>query len=86
MERKKDRAEQDSFDRVIGETTAQVRDVIAALIEHRQRLRDEELARLDAETATLIDDLERLDRRKLVEELTAFKEILALHRRLLDEP
>lgn len=51
-------------------------DLICYLIAHRQALSRGELARLEAESAKLLDRLKRVEQEKLVEELRCFKDVL----------
>ena len=77
--------ERDGLDAFLRASGEDVRDAIAYLILHRELLRDDELARLEAESRKLLGRLRENDQRKLIEELTCFKEILALQKRLLEE-
>ena len=77
--------EQEGLDAFLKASGQDVRDAIAYLILHRELLRDDEIARLQRESAKLISGLRANDQRILVEELRCFKEILALQRRLLEE-
>ncbi len=69
---------------LLADTTNDLRDVIAGLMERREEERDTELERLDQHATRLLRDLHDLDRQRLVEELKCFKDVLALHRRLRD--
>ena len=73
------------FDLFYDLTTAELRDVMAFLIAQREELRDSELKKLEEEAAGLIGKLQEVDRRKLLEELTCFKDVLALQRRALEK-
>ena len=64
-------------------TEAERRETIAFLIRRREKLRDCELEVLDGEIAELLQWLNLLQRRRLIEELACFKDILALHHRLI---
>jgi len=61
-----------------------LRETIAYLIEHRQKLRDKELVRLEKEADTLLKKLERIEQEQIVEEIKCFKEILSLQKRLIE--
>ena len=69
---------------LLADTTNDLRDVIAGLMERREQERDTELEQLDQHATGLLRDLHDLDRQRLVEELKCFKDVLALHRRLRD--
>ena len=56
---------------------------VRILIEHRELLRDEELDRLKRESSELAKRIRDLDQRKLKEELECFRDVLALHKRLI---
>lgn len=62
----------------------ELRELIASLIERRSLLRDFEVAKLREEASSLLDKLHENCHRKLVEELGAFKDVLALQKRLLE--
>ncbi len=64
---------------------AELREMIAYLIEHRRRLKETVLQELEERSAALLDKLAQLKREELVAELSCFKDTLALHRRLLHE-
>ena len=66
-------------------TGAELREALTFLIRHREQLRDENLAALDVEAERLHQSLERNDREKLLEELQCFRDVLALHQRLVEE-
>jgi hypothetical protein len=68
-----------------GRTRQEFKETIAYLINNRERIRDAELERLEAETQKLIDKLKDIDREKLLEEIACFKDILILQKRLLRE-
>ena len=80
--------EKDSLDDFIkrySSTESELRETIAYLIHHRELLRDAELETLKAETENLIDKLKDTKRNELLEEIECFKDILALHKRLLEK-
>ena len=66
-------------------TETELRETIAYLINHRQLLRDAELEVLQAEAESLVKRLKDTKLKMLVEEIECFKEILALHKRLLEK-
>jgi hypothetical protein len=72
----------DEFLRYCG-SQRELRQTIAFLIEQRERIRDEELERLEAESQKLFERLKQTSRRKLLEEVQSFKDILTLHKKLL---
>lgn len=63
----------------------ELQEMIEFLIAHRERLRDEEIDRLEQESQHLIEGLGDINRRKLLAEIQCFKEILALQRRLIED-
>ena len=80
--------EKDSLDDFIkrySSTETELRETIAYLIDHRELLRDAELETLKAETENLIEKLKDTKRKELLEEIECFKDILALHKRLLQK-
>ena len=66
-------------------TSADLREAIWLLIERRERMRDQESIRLDAESGQLLDKIDTIDRDKLVEELRCFRDVLAPHRQLVEK-
>lgn len=66
-------------------TSADLREAIWLLIERRERMRDQESIRLDAESGQLLDKIDTIDRDKLVEELRCFRDVLAPHRELVEK-
>ena len=66
-------------------TVEELRDVISFLIDQREAIRDVELRQLEDEAGTLIEKLQDIDRRKLLEEIKCFKEVLSLHKRLVEK-
>ena len=76
----------DDIIRRYSRTESEFRETIDHLIRRREMLRDAELEKLEAESDRLITALEELDREKLLEELRCFKEVLELHRRLVNGP
>lgn len=64
-------------------TERELRDTIAYLIRHREMMRDVELKKLETEAEKLIEKLKDTKRKELLEEIECFKEILALHKRLI---
>ncbi len=71
------------FFRLIQATDVELRETISYLIRKRERLRARELRRLEAESAKLLVRLKDNKRCQLIEEISCFKEILGLQRRLL---
>jgi hypothetical protein len=71
------------IDTLLNATTDELPDVIQGLMEQRERARDEDFARLQRESDELAESRRDLDRRQLLTELAAFKETLALHKRLM---
>ena len=61
-----------------------LRGTITFLIQHRELLRDEEISRLERESQSLTARAKDLDRRKLKEELECFQDVLAMHKRLIE--
>ncbi len=66
-------------------TETELRETIAYLINHRQLLRDAELEVLQVEAESLVKRLKDTKLKMLVEEIECFKEILDLHKRLLEK-
>ena len=64
---------------------AELEQLIASLIQRRAELRREELHRLQAEAASLIEKLRHNEKQQLLEELECFKDTLSLQKQLLDE-
>jgi hypothetical protein len=58
-------------------------ELINRLIQHRERLREQELERLRLEEAMLLSRLEHVRHAALVSELACFKDVLKLHRKLV---
>ena len=78
--------EKESTDFLRGSTTRQeLNDIISYLIAHRESLKAVELARLETESERLLKALRRIDAQKLIEEIHCFKEILTLHKVLIEE-
>ena len=69
-------------------TKAELQDAISFLIHRRELLRDCALEELEHESEQLIAKLSDTKRRVLLEELGCFRDILKLHRQLIedDEP
>ena len=65
-------------------TVEELREVISFLIQQREALRDEELRELEQEARKTIAKLHDIDRKKLLEEITCFKDVLSLHKRLVE--
>jgi len=65
-------------------TEDQLKETIAYLIERRQELKDEEIKKLEQESQDLIRRLKQINQKKSIEEIKSFKDILALHKRLLE--
>ena len=66
-------------------TDAELRDTISFLIHHRELIRDSELEVLEAETNRILEKLDTVKRRRLMEEVGCFKDVLQLHKRLVSE-
>ncbi len=62
-----------------------MQETIEFLIRHRELVRDIELQKLESESQTLLKRLREIDRKKLVEELKCFKDVLGLQARLSEE-
>ncbi len=74
-----------AIDDLLTTTSADLREAIWLLIERRERMRDQESIRLDAESGQLLDKIDTIDRDKLVEELRCFRDVLAPHRQLVEK-
>jgi len=66
------------------ESKAEILQAIHHLIEHRNLLHDAEIARLEAETTAALNHLQSLEGKHVLEEIRHFKDILNLHRRLIE--
>jgi len=66
------------------QSNAETREAIRHLIQYRQLLRDAEVERLEAETTSALERLQELEGELVLEEIRHFKDILVLHRRLLE--
>jgi len=66
-------------------TKAEVCEAINYLIEQREKLRDEQLALLEQRASRLILTLQGVEQQRVLEEVACFRDVLALHRRLLAE-
>lgn len=75
----------EDFIRKYAATQAELRDIIAYLIQHREMMRDSELERMKGEAEALIAQLAENKNEMLLEELTCFKDILALQKTLIEE-
>ena len=64
-------------------TAQELREMISFFIHHREMIRDCEIEVLEDETQKLIEKLADTKRKILLEELQCFKDVLALHKRLL---
>ena len=80
----KDQTDEDFIKRY-SSTENELRETIAYLIHHRQLLRDVELEQLQAEAENWVEKLKETKVQILLEELECFKEVLALHKRLLQK-
>jgi hypothetical protein len=69
----------EELDALLG-VAAEVREDLADVIAARERLRDEDLEHLSFQAGLLVDQIEELERAKLVVELQCFRDVLALHR------
>jgi len=74
-----------SFLEELGSTEQELREVIEFLIHHRQLVRDQVLEKLERDARELIERLERGKKVAVVEELSCFKEVLALHRQMIED-
>ena len=81
-EYRSDTVDREAIDDLLTTTSADLRDAIRLLIERRERMRDQELTRLNEESGQLLDKIDTIDRAKLIEELRCFRDVLALHREL----
>jgi len=61
-----------------------LKDLIQGLIQHRELLRDCELECLERESTKLLSSLDRNERAQLKETISCFKDVLALHKRLVE--
>lgn len=75
----------EDFIRRYSSTQAELRDIIAYLIRHREMMRDTELEKFEAEAEELIRKLSENKTDVLLEELSCFKDILALQKKLLEQ-
>ena len=66
------------------QSRSEMRQAINHLIEHRELLRDSQIAQLEAQAAGLLKTLQSVEREEVLEEIRSFKDILALHRRLVE--
>ena len=66
-------------------TDVELKDIIAYLIQHREMMRDVELERLEVESEHLMEQLYDNRTEQLLEEITCFKDILALQKKLMQE-
>lgn len=66
-------------------TGGQLREGIEHLVREREKLRDEQLASLEREAGRLVLALQNMSQRKLLRELEAFRDVMSLHRRLLEK-
>lgn len=62
----------------------ELRATIKYLIRNREQLRDRELKCLEVESDELLKRLHETNRQKILTELGCFKDVLALHRRLIE--
>ncbi len=75
---------QSDFIRSHSRTLDEIRESIDFLVQHRLLIRDAELGRLESEAKELILKLQIVDKKKLVEELQCFKDILALQKSAIE--
>jgi hypothetical protein len=75
----------EAFLKNLSTTQAELRDIIASLIRHRETMRDSEIEKLDAEASALIRKLSENKTMVLLEELDCFRDILALQKKLLGQ-
>ena len=74
----------ENFIKRYSSTEKELRDTIDYLIRHREMMRDVEIKKLESEAHTLLDKLKETNLKKLVEEIECFKDVLALHKRSLE--
>ena len=67
-----------------GENQADIRNAITFLIHRRELLRDCEIEVLEHHCDKLIEQIASTKRKMLLEELNCFKEVLQLHKRLVE--
>ena len=77
-----EQADAEALRRILKGTQCNLREAIELLIERREAQRDEVLAELDLQAGELLDALAEDERQRLVAELTCFRDVLRLHRRL----
>lgn len=75
---------QDIIDKICG-SEDELAEIVEYLIRHREVLRDSELAELQTEADGLLKKLRDNQIKRLLEGIAAFKEILALQKRLTKE-
>ncbi len=63
---------------------AELREAISHLIRHRELLRDCEIEMLEDQCEKLMERITKAKQRILLEELECFKEVLRLHKRLME--
>ena len=73
------------FLRELSSTGYELADMIEYLIQHRELIRDVELQKLEEDAQALLQNLETNKRKAVLEELRCFKDILALHRELIED-
>ncbi len=64
---------------------AELREIISFLIQNREHQRDRELARLQAEADELVTRLCQNQSERLLECISCFKDIVRLHRQLVEQ-
>ena len=62
----------------------EIREIIGYLIQHRELIRDAQIQELEDESEKLLEKLKSVKRKKLLEEIECFKEVLALQKNLVE--
>jgi hypothetical protein len=66
-------------------TEAELREIIAHLVERRQEIKQAEIDSLESKATRLARQLKETERQKLLAEISCFKDILELQKRLREE-
>lgn len=80
----------DTFDGALNDylkycdSTTELRAAIHHLIEYRDLLRESEISQLQTDAEGLLERLREIEKEEILAEIRAFKDILTLHRRLLE--
>ena len=64
---------------------SELREIISFVIQNREHQRDQELARLQADTDDLLNRLRDNQSERLLECIACFKDIVGLHRQLVEQ-